>query len=289
MEFKLKRPTMKVLQIAILFLFISLSTNAQEDVPGSKDFDLLERMPNYSISKYVEEEFGSLKLYFNSKTTIKEGRKTEIDYRHNDYKDKNVQKPSRLQLIRNYSQAIEKAGGTVLFERKVNWEKAYYTYKRANGQVVWVMIKTNTVGGGYSLEIIEEELMRQDVHVNEELIKNSIDISGKIAIYGIFFDVGKSIIKPESKPSLEQIAAYLKNNPSVNCWVVGHTDSDGSFELNSKLSLERARAIKVDLEQNYSVPTGRLYAEGVGPLAPLASNSTEEGKKQNRRVELVKK
>jgi len=70
---------------------------------------------------------------------------------------------------------------------------------------------------------------------------------------------------------------------------VGHTDSDGSFEFNSKLSLNRAKAVVTYLQTNHSISSDRLYAQGVGPLAPVSTNETEEGKKLNRRVEFVKK
>jgi outer membrane protein OmpA-like peptidoglycan-associated protein len=85
------------------------------------------------------------------------------------------------------------------------------------------------------------------------------------------------------------LAKYLTDHPEVKCWVVGHTSSEGSFDINSSLSLKRALAIKSSLEKNHNIAAGRLFAEGVGPLAPLASNTTEEGKKMNRRVELVLK
>ncbi len=88
---------------------------------------------------------------------------------------------------------------------------------------------------------------------------------------------------------MDQIAGFLLDNRDVHCWVVGHTDADGSFQLNSKLSLERAQAVKKYLEANYSIGSNRLFAEGVGPLAPVSTNDSEEGKQLNRRVELVKK
>ncbi|MFK8164673.1 MAG: OmpA family protein, partial [Lewinella sp.] len=150
-------------------------------------------------------------------------------------------------------------------------------------------VKTSISGSSYTLIVIERESMRQDIVIDAKLIKNTIELEGKIAIYGIYFDTGKSIIKEASEPALKQIADYLKNNSTVNCWVVGHTDADGAFQLNSKLSLDRAVAIKTALQTNYNIPEHRLFAEGVGPLAPIASNDTEEGKKLNRRVELVKK
>lgn len=131
--------------------------------------------------------------------------------------------------------------------------------------------------------------MRQDITIDAELIKNKIDIDGKIAIYGIYFDVSKSEIKAESEATFVQISDYLKENTEINCWIVGHTDSDGPFEVNSKLSLDRAKAVKQRLEKKCSVASKRLFAEGVGPLAPVATNTSDDGKTLNRRVELVKK
>ena len=94
--------------------------------------------------------------------------------------------------------------------------------------------------------------MKQDIVVNADLIKEKIEIDGKIAIYGIYFDVGNAQIKSESKESKEQIALFLKDNPNINCWVVGHTDSDGSFETNSILSLDRANSVVLYLQKNFS-------------------------------------
>ena len=121
------------------------------------------------------------------------------------------------------------------------------------------------------------------------MIKERIQLEGKVALYGIYFDVGKTLIKPASQESLEQIAIFLKDNVEVNCWVVGHTDSDGLFENNIKLSMGRAKSVITYLQNNYSISPDRLFAEGVGPLAPVSTNDTEKGKNLNRRVELVKK
>jgi len=179
-------------------------------------------------------------------------------------------------------------GGRVLFERH-NSEHGYYSFKTRNQKVIWIQVKPASSGKSYTLFIIEEENMRQDVVIDAELIKNTIELEGKIAIYGILFDTGKYDIKKASEPALEQIAQYLINNPKVNCWVVGHTDSEGSFQTNSALSLNRAKAIRNELVVKYNIAEHRLFSEGVGPLAPIATNATIEGKRLNRRVELVKK
>lgn len=275
----------KYLFICLMILFGKLYS--QTDAKNSKDYYLLDRLPSYYIEKYTELEYDKHRFFINRKSQDKEGHKYVIKYRHSNSNDKDFVFPTKLQILRNYSNAIVKAGGKIVFERH-NSEHGYYTFKH-NNKNIWVQIKPSYKGVGYSIYIIEEETMRQDIVIDADLIKNKIDIDGKIAIYGIYFDVGKSSIKEESEPALAQIAEFLKVNPSINCWVVGHTDSDGSFKLNSELSLNRAMAIKNYLQKKYSVPANRLFAEGVGPLAPVATNTTEEGKKLNRRVELVKK
>jgi outer membrane protein OmpA-like peptidoglycan-associated protein len=80
----------------------------------------------------------------------------------------------------------------------------------------------------------------------------------------------------------------LKSNASLKLYVVGHTDNVGNLESNMILSTERAIAVAKTLFQNYGIAKDRLEAYGVGSLAPVASNDTEEGKAKNRRVELVK-
>ena len=268
-------------------LFSAFTIHAQTDVKNSKDYPALGRLPNFYIQKYTVKEFDSHPFYYDNTNHVYEGRKYVIEYWHTNWKDADYNFLTRRQILKNYSDAIRKAGGRVLFER-YNAEHGYYSFETKEKKKVWVQVKISS-GKFYTLIIIEEEKMRQDLEINADLIKNALDIEGKIAIYGIYFDTGKSIIKKESEPALNQIAEFLKSNPTINCWVVGHTDSDGSFEINSQLSLARAKAIKEILSTKYGIANHRLFAEGVGPLAPVATNTTEEGKALNRRVELVKK
>lgn len=274
----------------LLFFGLFFLQAQNNDISGSKDYDLLDRMPNYNIRKYWDYEFDSHVFYTSDESKLSiEGRKIIIRFEHQNSNDRSIEKPSYLQILRNYSNAIKIAGGEILYEHK-NSDYGQYFFKTPEGIEVWAEVSTApNLGRRYTLTIIERESMKQDIVVNANLIKEKIQLEGKIAIYGIYFDVGKSQIKPESKESLEQIALFLKDNPQINCWVVGHTDSDGSFETNSKLSLDRANEVTSHLQLNYSISPERLFAEGVGPLAPIASNDSEEGKQLNRRVELVKK
>jgi outer membrane protein OmpA-like peptidoglycan-associated protein len=102
----------------------------------------------------------------------------------------------------------------------------------------------------------------------------------------VHFDTGSATIRPESTKQLEQLAAVLKAFPNVAISIEGHTDSTGDADLNKKLSAERAAAVEKVLE-SYGVAEARITSSGFGPGKPIASNDTEDGRAQNRRVEVV--
>jgi outer membrane protein OmpA-like peptidoglycan-associated protein len=142
----------------------------------------------------------------------------------------------------------------------------------------------------FLVDIIEETIMKDDlIKVSADEMLKAIEADGKIALYGIYFDFDKTDIKPESEATLIEIAKLLKNNPQINLYVVGHTDMKGSLDYNINLSKNRADAVVRHLVDNYSIGKGRLSSQGVGPLAPVSTNKTEDGREFNRRVELVAK
>lgn len=118
-------------------------------------------------------------------------------------------------------------------------------------------------------------------------MSKSIDADGRVALYGIFFDTGKADIKAESKASLDQIGELMKQRPDLKLHVVGHTDNVGGVDSNMALSKRRAESVVAALANNYSVNRARLTGNGVASLAPVKTNTTEEGRAKNRRVELV--
>ncbi len=122
----------------------------------------------------------------------------------------------------------------------------------------------------------------------EQMIKD-IQETGKTAVYGIYFDFNQAVVKPESDPVLDDIAAILKDDTVLKLYVVGHTDMIGNFDYNMKLSQQRAKAVVSILVHRYGIPSYRLMAYGVGPLAPMDSNENAEGRAKNRRVELVRR
>lgn len=143
--------------------------------------------------------------------------------------------------------------------------------------------------GAYAvLDVVEARPMVQNmVVVNADQISRSIQETGRVALYGIYFDTSKADVKPESKAALDEIAKFLKQSPAVQLHVVGHTDNVGGLSPNLDLSRRRADAVVAALVKTYGVAAKRLTANGVAYLAPVATNGTDEGRAKNRRVELV--
>jgi len=111
---------------------------------------------------------------------------------------------------------------------------------------------------------------------------------GKIVSYGIYFDSGKDIVKPESYGSIKEIATILKDNPNVKIMIVGHTDSDGNANSNLDLSKRRAANVKKVLISEFGIAADRIETDGKGQNEPVAPNTSLENKAKNRRVEFIK-
>ena len=143
---------------------------------------------------------------------------------------------------------------------------------------------------GALIDIVEVEAAETGlVVVDAEAMGSDIKEYGRVVLDGIVFDFDKATLKSESRAALDAIAEYLKANPDKNFYVVGHTDSKGTFAYNSKLSSDRAQAVADVLKQDYQIASDRLQPHGVGPLVPVFSNSSDSGREKNRRVELVEK
>lgn len=139
------------------------------------------------------------------------------------------------------------------------------------------------------IEIVEPKAMPTgQVMVDAGAIGQGLKAEGKVALYGLFFDTGKSEVKPESQPQLAEMAQVLKADPKLRVFIVGHTDNVGGFEANQVLSLARAQAVVAALgKPPHGIEASRLSAKGAANIAPLASNADEDGRARNRRVEMV--
>lgn len=138
------------------------------------------------------------------------------------------------------------------------------------------------------IEIVEPRAMERRI---ETLAANEVGAKlaaeGRVALYAIQFDFDKATLRPESDPQLAEMAKLMQSKPQLRAFVVGHTDNKGGLDYNLDLSRRRAEAVVQALVQRHRISANRLMARGLGPLAPLAANGSEDGQARNRRVELV--
>jgi len=146
----------------------------------------------------------------------------------------------------------------------------------------WFDIYMDNVGQNAGLEFTNFRIAKGAVPLYDRLTTD-----GKIVTYGITFDVGKSVIKPESMPEINRIMQLMKDNPNIKFSVEGHTDNTGNAASNQTLSEARSKAI-MDKLVELGIAADRLKAVGKGQTTPIADNSTDEGRAKNRRVEFVK-
>jgi outer membrane protein OmpA-like peptidoglycan-associated protein len=267
----------RILLISFLTVGIAL---AEEDVQGSKDHPLITRMPDYYINYYTLSEFGAFDpTVVDGKDVHWEGKVYSLTYERKEGGRSN----SMLQIVRNYEAAIKRAGGKILGGdgRRVAAEI------RKNGNLTGVYVEVFNDGRTYNLTIVETQTMKQDVVADANAMRNDLAETGKTIIQGIYFDTGSATIKSESEPALAEMVKLFNGSPALKVYVVGHTDNVGGLESNLKLSSDRAASV-VKAVTARGVPASRLKSAGVGPYSPVASNDTDEGKANNRRVEFVK-
>lgn len=266
-----------------------LSGNAafsQEDKSGCTDPDLFTRVSGFYLNNCTMKEFDVHNFVdpVTKKQASVEGR---LNFYYYKVKTEFRGQKSMLQIARNYSNAIEKIGGSAYMKDKTGGGNTYMKIAKG-GRNIWASIEQdNWKGNTYYLYILEEEPMKQDVVADAGGMAEGLSTTGHVAVYGIYFDTDKSDIKPESGPALAEIAKLLTGNPKLRVLVVGHTDNVGGFDYNMKLSKARADAVVQALSKDYKVNPQQMKAFGAGQLAPVAPNNSEEGRARNRRVELV--
>jgi len=118
-------------------------------------------------------------------------------------------------------------------------------------------------------------------------MQSEISQTGRVALYGIYFDTDSAALKPASDATVAEIAKLLAGGADLNVIIVGHTDNQGGLEYNLDLSQARAKSVHDALASAHGITPDRMQFAGVGFLAPVATNATSEGRALNRRVEIV--
>jgi OmpA-OmpF porin, OOP family len=285
---------------------------AQRDVAGSRDYPGIGRFAGSVITGYQVKDFDAAKLqaaaFKDGKPTDArrlEGRVTRIAYRTNPG-------PSILEVSRNFETQLAKAGfetllacdtdacGAIPFVEAVDalpipqmwvdgFDYRYYAGRKAEGgrETYAAVLVSKNNDNIYAQLVVAVVGAMENKMVDAGAMAKGLREKGHIALYGIYFDTDKAVIKPESRPTLEEIAKLLRAQPQLTVFIVGHTDSQGTYEHNADLSRRRADAVAAELAKSYKIANTRLKTAGVGFLAPIGSNATDDGRALNRRVELV--
>ncbi len=122
--------------------------------------------------------------------------------------------------------------------------------------------------------------------ITRDLYLSPLEVGTTIRLNNIFFDINKATLRPESFPELDRLVELLETNSKLKIEISGHTDNVGGDDANLKLSNDRAKTV-MDYVIDKGVNASKLNFKGYGKTKPIATNDTEEGKQQNRRVEFT--
>lgn len=146
-------------------------------------------------------------------------------------------------------------------------------------------VRLKTMNGNKDYTEIEIPTLGPNEFYNNINIIIQFEEDKSFTLTDLYFETGKSIIKPESYSKLNELVAYLKLKSSLKIQISGHTDNQGEEEANLTLSKNRANAVRDYLVKN-GIQTGRIITVGLGETKPIASNDTESGRAFNRRIEI---
>lgn len=279
-----------------------------------KDHPLIKPYPGATIARRDDAGFRDYKVVVGLdqkgktddeivKTKSVSGELTRLFY-------ENPRDKSPIEIFANYKEGLVKAGFAVLFECAdtacgPSWASSRWT--RVNGMTyvssqMWYLsarrmnataetyVAVAIIRNRHEIDVLERRAMETGlVTVTAEALDRGLTAEGKAVLHGVLFDTDKATIRAESKPALDVIGKFLKDRPNLKVFIVGHTDTVGTLDYNLNLSKQRAQAVVDALTKNYGIAAARLSAHGVGPLSPAATNRTDPGKGQNRRVEMVER
>ncbi len=277
-----------------------------------KDHPLVQPYSGSTLTRREDEGFSEYKVVVGldqkgktddevMKTTKASGELTRLFY-------ENPKERSPLEVFNNYKEALERAGFQILFEcadtgcgpswASSRWGRVngmryvsssmWYLAARRQREETYVALSVMKLR--HQIDVLEGKPMERGlVTVTAEALQKGLMADGRAVLDGVLFDHDKATIKAESKPALDVIGKYLKDNPGLKVFIVGHTDTAGALDYNLSLSRQRAQAVVDALVKSYGIPAERLAAHGVGPLSPARSNRSDPGRAENRRVEMVER
>ena len=279
-----------------------------QDIEGASDHPLVGRYEGSAINGYAFQEFDAYPFPAAAGADgfeTLEGRVTRISY----IIDGDI---SPLAVVRNFEAALAGNGFETVFACEtracggISYDLDQFplptmVVDRFDHHVLSAKLARPDEGDVFATVIVSPdtqdrvrvmlgvvEIAPLDIKmVDAAQMQSDVLENGRVVLYGIAFAFDSDAIEPESAPTIAEIASFLNNAPDLEVVIVGHTDNQGSMEYNLGLSQRRAAAVRAALESEHGIAGGRMQHAGAGFLAPVAPNTTEEGRALNRRVEII--
>ena len=313
----MRRIAVFLIAIGIMFFFSVLPGVGDEKV---EDHPLMSRYQGADYYDSEVTEYGEyvLPLAPLQRNRLNETRRLEGKITHIQY---TLEEMSILEVFRNYQSALRDAGFEMMFEHTAQkWSPTMYWVRNVYDPhgIYWKSSRRTTfVGNGFrylaammehpdgdvylSLYITptrDGTIIQQDIietlpmeteliTVDEDYLRDEIERRGVVTLHGLHFHPDSAQMTSESLELMEEVADYLRQNPSQRFYIVGHTTTLGPHENLMSLSLQRAESCAQTLIREYGISSDRLFPAGAGGLSPVAHNADEEARARNRRVELV--
>lgn len=280
-----------------------LNVAVAQDVAGATDHPAIGRFEGAEITMFEQLDDGAQRMI----TGLDPERYEAFEGTVTRYVYAMPEGAYILQVLRSYEQALSEEG----FETRLSCinNECYSADLGRLRETVWRQVLNNAMGlltvtretdeGVINAQItiapewinvnIVERVNLENRMLDADAMAKRLSETGSVVLDKVYFDLSKATLLAESADALTEIAKLLEENPDINIYIVGHTDNTGGYASNLDLSLRRAQAVADALVSDHGVAANRVVPAGVGPLAPRASNLTEDGQARNRRLELVRR
>lgn len=280
--------------LAAIALALSVTSAISQEGGKVQEHPVIKPFPGFAFDP-EESEYKEFNVYpfpvFNPKTEDVDEKKIKgkywsLYYAAYDSEGNKREDISEFEVAENFKKAALEKGGSILHDDSEDGELCF-TIPLKNGNTLWAHLKVHW-NAEYYIILVEEKGMVRKLTFGAEEWKKELDAKGRVAIYGILFDTDKADLKPASLKPLGEMVKLMLSYPDLRIEIEGHTDNTGAQDHNMALSQHRADTVKSFLLL-FGIGTDRMTTKGYGPTKPVAGDDTEEGRAQNRRVELVKK
>lgn len=280
----------------------------------------LGEFPYFTLPSWIDDssnyggdrntDFGKLVVYTGKSFHTVEGPVFSKSYNMKDEGKSKSQSWDEYKFATSFSKHFESLGAKKIWEGKIpneaikklndenNRDDYYYTFGTPNqknlivyglqqqGKEIFFIIATNSSYG--SITVGQNGELKQEIGIiKSDQIQKDLAENGKSVLH-INFDIDKATLKPDGQLAIAEIATVLNHDKNLKLDINGYTDNSGNDAHNLQLSKDRAKTVETVLVIS-GIDKNRLNANGFGSANPISSNNTEDGKAQNRRVELVKK